>query len=42
MLADVAHDFSLEVWDRGKHAARDHVAFDLGETRLRLSWSRAK
>jgi hypothetical protein len=36
VVADVAHEFSLQVWHRGEHAASDDVALDLGEPQLDL------
>lgn len=36
LLADVAHKLSLQIVDRSEDAARDDVAFDLGEPQLNL------
>ena len=36
VLADVAHEFSAQVGDRGKDAARDHVTLDLAEPQFDL------
>jgi len=34
VLADVTHELSLQVRHRGEHAARDHVTFNLRESKL--------
>ena len=31
VLADVAHEFLLQISDGSEHAARDHVALDFAE-----------
>ncbi len=36
VLADVAHELSLQIGDRSEDAARGTVAFDLGEPQLDL------
>jgi hypothetical protein len=36
VLTDIAHEFSLEIWNRSKYTARDDVAFNLGEPKLNL------
>ena len=36
VFTDVAHELSLEIGERGKHAACDHVALDLSEPQLDL------
>ena len=35
-MADVTHQFSLQVWQRGEHASGDDIALDLGEPQLHL------
>ena len=35
-MADVAHEFSFEVCNRGEYAAGDDIAFDLAEPQLDL------
>ena len=35
-MTDIAHEFFGQVLDGGEDAARDHIAFDLGEPELHL------
>jgi hypothetical protein len=35
-VTDVAHELLREVLDGGEDAARDHIAFDLGEPQFHL------
>ena len=36
VLADIAHEFPLQIGHRGEHAAGDDIALDLGEPELDL------
>ena len=36
VVADIAHELSLQIGDRGEHAAGDHVALDSAEPQFHL------